>query len=261
MGTIVRGFSQWATEQGYLLANPAAGLEVAKVQSWQVHILSEAEVNALLAHLHRGESFARKRNYCLTLFLLGTGLRAGECLDLRASDLPDRDAGDGPGARSANGLAVTAGDGRHRREVPLPTGVASVLRPYLAERARYVAQFAQAGLAATDCLWPSERNAPLSRDAFAHALTQAARAAGLDATRIHAQALRHTFAVSFLRQGGQPAALQQLLGGCEPALLRRYVRLAEVPPESVLAVHDPLARYSLPHQASRPSFRPNRKRY
>jgi site-specific recombinase XerD len=58
-------------------------------------------------------------------------------------------------------------------------------------------------------------------------VAKAGKAAGVTSVRCSPHTLRHTFAVNFLRGGGNLFELQQLMGHTDLTVLRRYVALAQ----------------------------------
>lgn len=56
---------------------------------------------------------------------------------------------------------------------------------------------------------------------------RASRVTSIKGVRCSPHTLRHTFAVNFLRGGGNLFELQQLMGHTDLTVLRRYVALAE----------------------------------
>jgi site-specific recombinase XerD len=58
-------------------------------------------------------------------------------------------------------------------------------------------------------------------------VSEAGRSARITGVRCSPHTLRHTFAVNFLRGGGNLFELQQIMGHEDVTVLRRYVELAE----------------------------------
>lgn len=138
--------------------------------------------------------------------LLDTGLRASELCDLQIKDY-EPDSGQ---------LYVRAGKGNKRRVVYLGQRARLHLWRYLADR-----QDARPG----DPLFASRTNTRLDRNNLRHMLNTVARQAKV--TDVHPHRFRHTFAITFLRNGGNTFALQKLLGHEELSTVLKYVKLAE----------------------------------
>ena len=66
----------------------------------------------------------------------------------------------------------------------------------------------------------------MDRDELAHRIHAMGLRAGVENT--HPHRFRHTFAVMFLRNGGNSLALQRLLGHSTMEMVRHYVKLSEV---------------------------------
>jgi integrase/recombinase XerD len=75
-------------------------------------------------------------------------------------------------------------------------------------------------------LFPSTHGGDhLRREAVKHLLTRLGRRAGVE--RVHPHRFRHTFAINYLRNGGNAVMLQELLGHTDLSMVRNYIRLAE----------------------------------
>lgn len=147
-----------------------------------------------------------KRDKAIILTLLDTGVRASELCDLQIRDY-EADSGQ---------LYIRHGKGNKRRVV------------YLGQRARlhlwrYMADRQDARPA--DPLFASRTNTRLDRTNLRHMLNIIAGQAKV--TDVHPHRFRHTFAITFLRNGGNTFALQKLLGHSELSTVLKYVRLAE----------------------------------
>ena len=66
----------------------------------------------------------------------------------------------------------------------------------------------------------------LRRKGFVKGLLKEMDEAGVE--RCHPHRFRHTFAIMFLRNGGNSLALQRLLGHSTMEMVRHYVKLSEV---------------------------------
>ena len=86
------------------------------------------------------------------------------------------------------------------------------------------------GAKAGQPLFATGSGGAIERNNLRHTLNRIAKAAGVDG--VHPHRFRHTFAVEFLRNGGNVFELQQALGHEQLTTVQRYVRLAEVDLES-----------------------------
>lgn len=67
---------------------------------------------------------------------------------------------------------------------------------------------------------------PMCRSKARKLLLRYGRAAGIEGVRIFPHTLRHTFAVLYIRNGGDSFSLQEILGHSTLEMTRRYVNLA-----------------------------------
>jgi site-specific recombinase XerD len=178
----------------------------------------DATVERLVAaaRAHDGQTkhgaLPRLRNVALVETLLGSGLRVGELVALRRSDLA---AGD----RSA----VVTGKGGKQRLVYFSPAAAEAIGAYLAARRD------EPPAAPLFCRHDhaAEGRRPLTRGAVRWLLASLGRSAGLGDPRVTPHRLRAWFATHVLEQTGDLAATQDLLGHASPHTTRLYARLAD----------------------------------
>lgn len=147
------------------------------------------------------------RDRALILALVDTGIRASELCDLTLADL-----------NTANGqLTIQRGKGKKPRIVFLGDTARKALWRYLATRPE---------AAGADPLFASRTNHRLDRTNVRHILARIGQRAQVPGA--HPHRFRHTYAINFLRNGGNPIELQELLGHSTMETVRIYARLAEI---------------------------------
>lgn len=140
------------------------------------------------------------RDKSIILFLLDSGVRAGELL---AIDLADLDLVTG-------GVMIRMGKGRKSRTVYIGKTTRKALRSYLKYR--------------TDenpALWITAQTERLTYDGLRAIVTRRSKLAGIDPLSLHS--FRRAFAINMLRAGVDIFSLQKLMGHADLQVLRRYL--------------------------------------
>ena len=78
----------------------------------------------------------------------------------------------------------------------------------------------------TDPLFAGRLNRPMSRTKLAEMFAGIGKRAGVP--NVHPYRLRHTFAIQYLRNGGNAYTLQQMLGHSTLETVKLYLKLAQV---------------------------------
>jgi site-specific recombinase XerD len=193
-------FFKWAVEEGELKANPLARVRQPKVPERPVPILDEPELRALLATCE-GPGFRARRDYALFRMLIDTGGRRTEVANLTLDDV-DLD----------EGVAIVTGKGRRMRGLPLGRKTVKALDRYLRERRGHA-------YAHEPWLWLGEKGR-LTDSGLAQAVRRRGKQAGLGS--IHPHQFRHTFAHTWLSQGGLEGDLMRVAGWRSRDMLSRY---------------------------------------
>lgn len=95
----------------------------------------------------------------------------------------------------------------------------------------------------TDPLFTTRENISLDRSALRRMIVNAGQRAGVENAGVHR--FRHTFAINFLRNGGNLLALQDLLGHEQMETVKLYAKQAEVDLEYQQRVASPADRWRL----------------
>jgi integrase/recombinase XerD len=207
----LRTFFRWVIEQpdAPIAVSPMAKMKAPPARSDQPDPLTAEQYRALLAAAKEGQ--AARRDTAILRLMVDTGLRASEVCAL---DIQDVDFEVRPPA-----VTVRLGKGRKGRRVFLgKRGLAAVWR-YLEREKR---DPDEPLFVAVSGRLNGER---LTRSGLLQLFRRLGAAAGVRS--MHPHRLRHTFAVTFLRAGGNVYTLQELLGHTSLNMVRRYVQLAE----------------------------------
>jgi integrase/recombinase XerD len=157
--------------------------------------------------------------------LLDTGVRISEAVGLDVGDVGD-------------GYLRVRGKGGHERLVPIGRELDSALR-------RYVSRERRSRTARPDeSLLLQRSGRPQTASGIYHAMRRLADDVGVSGVRVSPHTCRHTFAINFLRNGGNLLALQRILGHRDLAMVRRYAEVTDADIMAAQAIASPLDRWS-----------------
>ena len=203
---ILRTFFRWLEREGLTLVNPMARVERPRRERRLIRPFSEDQLRAFLGAINTRTAIGA-RDFALTVLLADSGIRISEALSLR---LPDLDFGEG--------VSRVLGKGRRERVIPLGQTVKRALLDWLKERGE---------IAGMDRVFCNRFGQPLCRRTVLDAFHDYGKKAGIEGVRLSPHTLRHTFAVAYLRNGGDVLTLQRTLGHATLEMTRRYAELAD----------------------------------
>ena len=148
------------------------------------------------------------RDRAILLALVDTGVRSSELCNLKVGDFDvTRDQ-----------LRIRQGKGAKDRFVYVGAVTSKAIWKYLAGR--------KPAAKAPDALFATRTGTHMDRNALDNLIEACAKRAGVEHAYPHR--FRHTFAITFLRNGGSPLELQALPGHEKLDMVNIYVRLAQV---------------------------------
>lgn len=201
---VLKTMFHWIVAEGYLDDNPMATLRPPVSRADQIQPFSPEQVNALLnAAKH---SRCAKRDQALILFMLDSGIRVSELCNLKMKDV------DIVGKR-----CIVLGKGNKHRNLYFGRATSKALWAYMREEERKP----------DDPLFITQRRESFTRSGLLQLVDRLGHAAKLEAVRCSPHTFRHTFAVNFLRAGGNVFSLQHMLGHTQIGMTQRYVALAQ----------------------------------
>lgn len=164
------------------------------------------------------------RDRGIILLLLDTGMRASELCDLHLRQLDLR-----------NRQVTVFGKGSKERRLPISPQTSRVLWKYVATERK--------DALANEEVFVTHDGAPLTRGALLKVLTRLGERAGV--ANVHPHRFRHTFAIEYLRNGGNTLALQASLGHSTLEMVRIYAQIAQTDLDRGHEVASPVANWRL----------------
>ncbi len=195
---------RWLVDDGELPRSPMEKMRAPIVPEQPVDVLTDDELRRLLDAC-KGNTFENRRDTALLRMLLDTGVRVSELTGLALTDLD-----------SEQDVAIVVGKGRRGRAVPYGRKTADALRRYLRARAGHPH-------AATSALWLGKKG-PVTVSGVGQILERRGKQAGVD--DVHPHRFRHTFAHTWLVNGGQEQDLMRLAGWRSRQMVGRYAASA-----------------------------------
>ncbi|MFA6318490.1 MAG: tyrosine-type recombinase/integrase [Elusimicrobiota bacterium] len=202
----LRTFFRFLRRDGLLLLDPSETLEAPRVERRLMPCPTPDQFRKIIEQL-RGRDPLDVRDYAIMCFLADTGARLSEALALKLGDVD-----------MAGGTARLLGKGRRERLVAFGSAARTALLAWLRARGEGKPE---------ERLFVDRFGGPLTRGAFGQRFRRLARAAGVYTRRLSPHALRHFFAIQFLRNGGGVLQLQRLLGHSTLAMTKRYAALTD----------------------------------
>jgi integrase/recombinase XerD len=213
----VRQFHRFLLAEGTRGDDPTQAIESPRAGRPLPKVLSERDVETLIARAHRERADASgararlraARLVCLIEILYATGLRVSELVSL-----PRGAAGAG------EPVVMVTGKGGRERMVPLTDAAIDAVAAYL--------QLVRQERGAVQGRWlfaSSSDSGHLTRQRFAQELKALAARAGLDGGALSPHVLRHAFASHLLAHGADLRAVQQMLGHADISTTQIYTHV------------------------------------
>jgi integrase/recombinase XerC len=211
----IRSFFRFLYREGKVSSNPFALVSAPRRPRRLPKFLTPEEVRAVLrapdVSTPRG-----LRDRAILEILYATGMRVGELVTLRTSDLPPSLSN----AHRGGGDLRVVGKGRRDRIVLMAAAAQDALRQYVRSGRPALVRGRPA-----DALFVNARGGKLSDRGVRLVVDQAVRAAAL-ARRISPHVLRHTFATHLLDGGADLRVVQELLGHASLATTQIYTHVS-----------------------------------
>lgn len=195
----LRAFVKFCVKRGYIYD---LDVPMPRVEETIKEPYSDAEMKLLLRK-PRGNNWVEYRSWVMVNHFFSTGQRLSTVLNLKVKDLD----------LSAKTIKLTHNKDKRQKIMPLSSALVNILIEYI-----YVS-----GLEADDWLFPEYEGKQLTIRGAQDAIADYNRRRGVEKTSIHL--FRHTFAKTYIMNGGSPAKLQKLLNHKTIHMTMHYVNL------------------------------------
>jgi site-specific recombinase XerD len=213
-------FWTWATREKLVSEHILHSIPAPKPEQRDIVPFTKTEITLIMASLKRSKPYTRPgkarsdhsinewnaaRNYAIILLLLDTGMRASELCEINLHQVDER-----------NHRIHIMGKGAKERTLPFSPRTGQALWRYLATRDMTYGQR----------IFVSSTGGDFDRNDLLVTLKRIGDRAEVPGCNPHR--FRHTFAIQFLRNGGDAYTLQAMLGHSTLEMVKNYLRLAQI---------------------------------
>lgn len=213
----IKRYFNWLVMEGFIDKNPLITVRPPTHEKKHITTLTDDDVRALLK-VHSGNNGIDIRNRAIVLLLLDTGIRRSELVAMKREDI-------------TGNIIKIYGKGAKERIVGVGARTRQALDVYLELLTKKKPEVWVAGE-----YGPLETSrTPLTAEGLRTIIRYLFRRAGITGKKVGPHVFRHTFAMNFLRNGGDIFSLQAILGHEKLETVKIYLNMWEA--EQALEVH------------------------
>lgn len=201
-----RAFCNWCYNKENPYIYEPIKFQKVKGQESPLKAFKDEELVAITKKPLDPNNFTEWRVWTVTQWILGTGNRCSTVVNVRIGDIDFRN----------KEIILRHTKNKKAQVIPLSSTLEHIIKDYI-KSWRY-------GCTSEDYLFPNTANEKLTPEALTHSFSKYCKARGCSHTNIHG--LRHSFALAWVRNGGNEFKLQKILGHSTLDMTRRYVNLA-----------------------------------
>jgi Site-specific recombinase XerD len=200
---VIKGFFTWCFNEELIEKSPAARLQRPSTPDYLIPVFTPEHIKLMLADCNLSEPLGF-RNYTMILVLLETGIRISELCNLRVQDVhPD--------------YIRVMGKGKKEREIGISASVGKYLWKYI-NMHRHPHDVNE------QRVFMNRYSVPLTPTGVDQVLDDIKDRTGIIGVRVSAHTFRHTFACTYLEQGGEIYKLSRLLGHSSVDVTEEYLK-------------------------------------
>ncbi|HLN56902.1 MAG TPA: site-specific tyrosine recombinase XerD [Bacteroidales bacterium] len=189
----IRAYFRFLLIEGEITENPSSLIESPKIGLKLPGILSTEEIDSIIGQIDLSKPEGH-RNKAIIETLYGCGLRVSELVNLRLTDIHEKE-----------GFIIVTGKGNKQRLVPIGKTALKEIGYYKTDRNQM--KVVHDG----NVLFLNRRGKKLTRAMIFHIIKELAAKAGIK-KNIHPHTFRHSFATHLVQAGADLRAVQEMLG-------------------------------------------------
>lgn len=197
-------FFNWCINNALLFLSEIK-IDMVKGQEEPIKSFPDSDIALIMQKPIDKGNFIEWRTWTIVNWVLATGNRASTIAELRIGDIDFK-----------NGeISLRHTKNKKAQIIPLSSRLSAIIKEYI-HTWRY-------GCGLEDFLFPNQANEKLTAEALSQSFAKYCKKRGSSKTSIHG--LRHSFALNWIRNGGNQFKLQKILGHSTLDMTRRYVAL------------------------------------
>ncbi len=226
----------WAYDRKFVSEKVPQQYKTPRPDQIEIAPYSEADVKAMFAYCTTSKPYQRLGQRQTThslptglrwkatlIVLLDTGIRASELCGLQNKDVD-----------LSNKHIKVFGKGRKERFIPISPRTSQVLWSYLVT---------QRDASVRSPIFLTDEGFPMTRTNLLTGIKRLGDRSGVNGANVHR--FRHTFAINFLRNGGDIYTLQRILGHSTLDMVKRYLSIAQVDIQAAHRLASPVMNWRL----------------
>jgi integrase/recombinase XerD len=204
----LRAFMRFCYVENYITAPIHESIKPIKAPEDTIQALTPSEIKVLLSVIDESY-YSGYRDKIMIYALLDTMVRISELLAIKRENIDLK----------AGFIQLAAEDTKTRktRMVPLSSHTIKLLAQYLDETSDFNSEY----------LFVTNDGRQLSANTFRRNMQEYGEKAMIKNKRVSPHTLRHTGALYYIMNGGDPFSLQKILGHSDMSMVRKYIQMTE----------------------------------
>jgi integrase/recombinase XerD len=205
----MRAFLRWCYNEKHISEPIHEKIKLLKTGQDTIESFSTTEVKAIF-NAFDTTTFVGFRDKVMVMVLLDSMVRVGELLNMKRSNVDFK-----LGIIKLEALNTKT---RKAREVPISSKTAKLLKEYMDESADFEEEL----------LFLTYDGRQIEGNTWRTRLKEIGELAGIKGKRVSPHTFRHTGALFYIMNGGDPFSLQKILGHTDMSMTRRYIQMSNI---------------------------------